>query len=330
MPRLYPAIFSTILLLLVGCQEIERIAEQREQAKLQARSAEISAELGAESLVLPAASETLGKLYYVHVKASEVRFLPDEKPFASDLDDDARTLIEERIKEIAAKNDPTSLVILAEPGALATVSQLKQVCDEVNLPRLVEPLLPGMKFHLAGEQRAGRGSRPICLSWKDPPRHAQRYVFECSDGRITFLDISRLDQGIQRIQSEFHAKTGALPSARQLQYLLNNNVVGDGAYRVTLELDGGVRFVYRKADPDAGELLAEMEGEASSFRAMLNNLEPQECWFYFVGRESSFDVLRYAMRDAADAGFAFGWDAMPEDEPIVMSSGGSRCCASDE
>ncbi|MCA9246926.1 MAG: hypothetical protein KDA42_07410 [Planctomycetales bacterium] len=156
----------------------------------------------------------------------------------------------------------------------------------------------------------------------DPPPHAERLVFECKDEKITFLDVNGIDQQIDGVQKKFLSKTGSMPAARQLEYLLNNNDVGDENYRVKLDLSGGVKFVYEPRKDNQGEsytTFANPKAE-SAFRTMLNEVDPDKYWIYIVAHPSGWETLIAAKNLIKDKKIAMGWDLMAEDDKIIMSS----------
>lgn len=77
--------------------------------------------------------------------------------------------------------------------------------------------------------------------------------------------------------------------------------------------------------PDAhGETITEIRQPGSKFHQILQQVDPQKQFFYFIVRSDSYDIFREARKLAWEKDIEVGWTPKPKDEIILFSPYGEK------
>ncbi len=159
---------------------------------------------------------------------------------------------------------------------------------------------------------------------QEPPENARRLLFECRNNRVMLVNLNRLDEAVIEVQKKYREAQGVLPSARDLAAYLDQNDVGDQYYRVRLELKNGANFIYEPRRDGMGATALEIVKEDSPYQRMLDRLDGETSYLFFVVRPDSFDIFRTARAEATGAGLKVGWDPLRSSEPLRLRTGSNR------
>nr|VFJ88014.1 MAG: hypothetical protein BECKH772A_GA0070896_1000622 [Candidatus Kentron sp. H]VFJ89985.1 MAG: hypothetical protein BECKH772B_GA0070898_1000722 [Candidatus Kentron sp. H]VFJ96367.1 MAG: hypothetical protein BECKH772C_GA0070978_1000622 [Candidatus Kentron sp. H] len=166
---------------------------------------------------------------------------------------------------------------------------------------------------------------------QDPPRGAERFIFECQNSRVVPLDAQAAHEELIALTKEKSPVTAiaiALGKADSddIASFLEENDIGGKYYRMTMEdgLLGDSVTVFTLRDASLGEDERALAREGSVFLTKLKEkgFDPKERWLYFIVRPDSFQVFRAARKIAREQGFSVGWNPIGNDAKLQFASGG--------
>jgi hypothetical protein len=151
------------------------------------------------------------------------------------------------------------------------------------------------------------------------PPAADRVVALVRYGRVLLPQLdaleSQLNDAIQAWADAGNSVRGH--GARALAEHVRQRNLGNAWFRWEMLEQGGqplARLHWR--DPAAGDDLAALQAPGAGFRRALADLDPERHYVRFWVWGESFETYLEARRIAESAGFAVGWQAIPQDQPL--------------
>lgn len=171
------------------------------------------------------------------------------------------------------------------------------------------------------------------------PLLSEEVFFECRDGRVTVLDVGALLDQVRRdlprlsdqLRTEWEVTRTTVPvGAFRLRYTLerDRDAVSQIAPQATPNRDASFRYGMSRwvAEPvlvPRGETVEMALSQGSSFREVMDRLDPRQAAVTFWVYPDSFPVYRRLRDDLHDRGFVVAGRPLPPDAPIAASRTGS-------
>jgi len=158
---------------------------------------------------------------------------------------------------------------------------------------------------------------------RDPPQGAKRILFECRDNRVVPVDEQAIDKSIIRCLKTYQKKNkGKRATVGDLARLFKQADVGSKCYRVEVDAGRNVAFLYQPRQAEQGEPGARIRKPGSDYGRIINSLDAERQFVFFIVRSDSFEVFRTARRIARDLGLATGWHPIAPDDPLRFNPSG--------
>lgn len=163
--------------------------------------------------------------------------------------------------------------------------------------------------------------RPKTVHLPNPrpvPQDATPILFYCRYGRLIQVDPEVLALGfgfLNNLSEERRLSPGDITELSMLEYLLDENVLGDDTFRWRLHLAGtGTSLRLELQQRGAGETASEIEASSSAYQRRINSVRRTNHFALFLVWSDSFEVY-VAARSILSGRLDAGWLVLePSDE----------------
>ncbi|MBI5787830.1 MAG: hypothetical protein HZA78_03110 [Candidatus Schekmanbacteria bacterium] len=148
--------------------------------------------------------------------------------------------------------------------------------------------------------------------------------FECSNGRVAYIDKVTLDKKMEEYRQAIHLR--GLKEV-EIQQMAESKLykIESEHYQLDLErlnVDNLMVLVPRKADQ--GESVQKLDQAESAYKKLVKGIDTEKNFVFFIVRPDSFDVFRKARKLLWDSNIQAGWEPLKAGRPITFGSVGRQ------